>query len=34
VAALQLFSQAADGRVDAGPERSDLVEAIAPPVLR
>jgi DNA-binding MarR family transcriptional regulator len=33
VAALELFSQAADGRVDDTRE-SQLVEAIAPPVLR
>jgi DNA-binding MarR family transcriptional regulator len=34
VAALELFSQAVDGRVDDGSDTSQLVEAIAPPVLR
>lgn len=34
VAALQLFSQAADGTIDNEPSMSRLVEAIAPPVLR
>jgi DNA-binding MarR family transcriptional regulator len=34
VAALRLFSQAADGSVDDGHATSQLVEAIAPPVLR
>jgi DNA-binding MarR family transcriptional regulator len=34
VAALELFSQAVDGRADNGHDASQLVEAIAPPVLR